>query len=179
MGYTLELYAIDLDRLADELRYPAIVPTPPAARPETDGDVLANWAPLAAATAGAIRAGGGELTWPLSGYLHVVVRSLGSWYGSIWHTSSGGEDFRGSLFAGTVAEVLGAEPARHLVNRELLGLSTTDRPMFGWLAHAELRTIAGAQPEDLPPEHEDDVVTLVDAVDRAAATEQDLVTVYI
>ena len=179
MGYTLELYAVRLERLTDELRRPSLVPDPPAARPETDGELLANWAALASATADAIGSGGGELTWPLSGYVHIVVRSLGSYFGSVWHTSSGGEDFRGDLFGGTVTDVLGPEPARHLVNRELVGLSTTDRPMFGWLTHAELRTLAGAQPDDVPPEHEDDLWTLIDAIDRAAATEQDLVTAYV
>jgi hypothetical protein len=109
MGYTLELYALTLERLTDELRSPTLVPTPPAVRPEHDGELLETWAALAAATAEAIRSGGGELTWPLSGYVHVVVRSLGSRYGAIWHTSSGGEDFRGHLFGGTVTDVLGAD----------------------------------------------------------------------
>jgi hypothetical protein len=31
----------------------------------------------------------------------------------------------------------------------------------------------------VPPEHEDDLWTLIDTIDRAAATEQDLVTAYV
>jgi len=180
MGYTVELYAISLDRLNAELRAPTLDPAAIDAQADIDDEVLQNWSALAGTVADAIGGAGGELVWPLSGYLLRVVQQLGSWYGSFWHTSSGGEEFRSHLLAGSVSAVFGPEVALHLVNRDLLNLSWSDYPMFGWLSNAELRAVSGVT--ELPPgvdEDDHDVVwTLVDAFDRAASTGQDLISIY-
>lgn len=47
-----------------------------------------------------------------------------------------------------------------------------------WLA-AFVVLLADAPPADPPVEHEEDVWTLIDALDRAGATGQDLITAYV
>lgn len=182
MGYTLELYAVRLDAIANELRMPRLDPAALAARPgaEADAGILRNWTSLASSVAQTIAAGGGEIGGPLSGYVSLVVRAFGNWYGSVWHTSSGGDDFRAALLGRNVAQLYGPAIAQNVVNREFLGLAYTDRPMFGWATNAELRaTGRPAELGDLDPDAEDDIVTVTDAIARAAATGQELMTMYV
>lgn len=183
MGYTLELYATRLDAVRAELADPRLTPEATGARPGVDDEVIARWPELAATVARALTGDGGDVTWPHSGYVRFVVRGLGAWYGSLWHTSSGGREFRSGLLAGSVADLFGEDTARHLVNRPLDQLAWPDVPMLGWLTNAELRPLAATArtsgPAPHTPEQDADAVwTLIDAVDRAASAGRDLVTVY-
>ena len=179
MGYTVELYAISLDRLVDELRTPTLDPAQIDTRPEDD-EVLQCWPALAAAIANALAGTGGELSGPLSDYLHLLIRHLGHWYGSLAHTSSGGEQFRTELLGGPVSNLYGRQTATHLLNRERLTLSWTHYPLFGWLTNTELQPLAGADgpPDGVSNDDEEALWTLIDIIDRAAHTGQDLITVY-
>jgi hypothetical protein len=108
------------------------------------------------------------------------AQHLGSWYDSFGHKSSGGEEFRSDLLAGSVGSVFGPQVAAHLVDRDLLDLSWSDYPTFGWLSNAELKAVP--EVTDVPPgvdeDNHDVIWTLVDAFDRAASTGQDLISIY-
>ncbi|MGY4644478.1 hypothetical protein [Cellulomonas sp. URHB0016] len=188
MGYTWELRVTALDEVLDELRHPTLRPD---ALSELDAlnlgaEAIGRWDELARTVAQAIGSGGGELTWPLSGYVHAVLRHRSRWYGAVGHSSSGGDDFRTGFLAGTAATTLGPELVGALANRPIAGLSTDGYPMFGWASNAELRSAVAAGltvPDDLEddPATADDVEslwTVVDVIERAAATGQDLVTLY-
>ncbi|MBX9245527.1 hypothetical protein ICW40_12010 [Actinotalea ferrariae] len=190
MGYTLELRAGSVERVAQELRRPTLTAAEVRARSGADTrhdddveEVLARWPELAGAAAAGIAEGGGDVDGLLATYLHVVVRHLTHWYGAVAHTSSGGEDFRARLLPGPAAVVLGGELVQHLVTRDVAGLRASTYPMVGWASNAELRGAAAVGlvvPEGDAQQREDASAlwTLVDAVERAAAGGLDLVGVY-
>jgi hypothetical protein len=181
VGYTLELWAVPVEAVTKELRAPSLGPnhlddaTVPA-------DVVDRWDDLAATVAEAVAAGGGELAGDEAVYAQLVVRQLGTRYGSLNHTSAGGPEFRNRFLAGPVAERFGRTFVSNLVNRPLAGLTWADYPTLGWvttdelnaaLATAETPSGGVERPEDVEPLH-----TLDRAIQRAATMGLDIITVY-
>ena len=184
MGYTLELRVGSVAAVDAELRAPG--PTGAdvadlAGQDELLDEVVDRWPEYARAAAEAAAAGGGVLDAGMASYVVAVVRRATHWYGALGQSSAGGDDFRAFL-AGPASRVLGGDLVRHLVNRELAGMSSGEYPSVGWVDNAELRAaVAGALPDDAPglgPEDEDALVQLVAVVRRAAAGGLDLFGVY-
>lgn len=189
MGYTLELRAVSLDQLVGELISPSLSPAEISARPDDEGEleVLRCWSELAAEAAALIQSGGGEVAWPLSGYLQLLTRHFGRWFGALPHTSSGGDQFRDWFLPGLASATLGDELIHYLTGRPLVGLVWVEYPMFGWATNAELRKalLRGLGPLDNSEELDlntadsvEAVWALVDAVTQMATNELDLVTIY-
>lgn len=182
MGYTMELWAVPVHALVDELTTPSLGPEAAAADDSFPVDVAQRWSELAAAVAGVIRAGGGEVGGLHAVYVHAVIRTLATHYGSLDHTSLGGDEFRRRFLPGPVADRVGRDFVAALVNRALAGLTWADYPLIGWLSVEELRA-AAAQSEaadDTPiaPEDEEPLWVLVRAVRHAAHVGIDLISVY-
>lgn len=93
----------------------------------------------AALVAGAIGEGGGELVGELAEYVHVVVKTLGVFYGASDHTSAGGEDFRDAFLAGSSRAHFGAAFMGDLMDRSIAGLVWFERPSFGWVDADQIR----------------------------------------
>ncbi|UZN02109.1 hypothetical protein [Cellulomonas sp. S1-8] len=184
MGYTLELRAGSVDGVVAELREPTLSGADVADQRGDDDlldEVVGRWSEFAHAAAQAARAGGGALDAGMASYVVAVVHGTTHWYGALGHSSSGGEDFRAFL-AGPVVQALGGDLVRHLLNRELAGMSSGEYPSVGWVSNAELRAaVAGGLPDDagdLGTQDEDGLLQLVAAVRRAAAGGLDLFGVY-
>lgn len=87
----------------------------PASAADDDAlpDGLAErWPDLARQVADVIASGGREIAGTLSVYVHAVVRSMGTHYGALEHTSNGGEEFRRRFLPGPAADRFGRRPAR-------------------------------------------------------------------
>ena len=184
MGYTLELRVGSVDGVVAELRAPTSTVADVEDQVGAVGlldEVVDRWPEFAQAAAQAAAAGGGALDAGMASYLVAVVHRMTHWYGALGHSSSGGEDFRAFL-AGPATQVLGRELVRHLLNRDLAGMSSGEYPSVGWVSNAELRAaVAGGLPDRPPalaPEDEEGLLRLVAAVERAAAGGLDLFGVY-
>ncbi len=181
MGYTWEAWALDPARLVAELTSPGLAAGSVVVDPHDDVVVAAvrRWDALAAQVAGAVRDGGGDLTGDLANYVVAVVRTLGSFAGSVGHTSSGGDWFRDDLMGGEVAGVLGRDTARDLLVRELAGLTVLDGPGLGWLDAAGCRAGAASAAafagDDSTTE---DLWSVLDALPRGIRADG-LVTLYV
>ncbi|MBW3650940.1 MAG: hypothetical protein KY458_10270 [Actinobacteria bacterium] len=181
MGYTLELWALPLAALEAELTTPTI----DQGRVEDDdtlpADVVERWPELASQVAGVIASGGGEIAGLLAVYVHAVVRIMGTHYGSLDHTSSGGEEFRRRFLPGPAAARFGKDTIAKLVNRPIATLSWGDYPVLGWLSAAE-----AAQAVEAAASHQQDpgdadvrpLEVLGRAIARVAAVRVDLVSAY-
>ncbi|ADG75411.1 hypothetical protein Cfla_2523 [Cellulomonas flavigena DSM 20109] len=184
MGYTLEMRAGSVDDVVAELRSPTVTAADLAGRVGgTDllDEVIDRWSEYAQAAAQAAASGGGALDAGMAAYLVAVVQVRTHWYGALGHSSSGGEDFRAFL-AGPASDVLGRDLVRHLLNRELAGMSSPVYPWVGWVSNAELRAAVARGlpdvPEGLGPDDEEALSRLVAAVARAASGGLDLLGVY-
>lgn len=182
MGYTLELWAVPVETLVGELTRPSLGPEVAESDETIPRDITESWADLAASVAEAVRSGGGELGGRLTLYVQVVVRALGTHYGSLDHTSLGGGEFRRRFLPGPAANRLGRGFVGVLVNRPLAGLTWAGYPVIGWASVVELRAAAALDddaddtpvaPQDVEPLH-----MLVRAVHHAARLGVDLVSVY-
>lgn len=142
MGYTLELWAVSVATVEAELRAPSIDPAALDDEERVPATVRAAWPELATQIAEVVAAGGGEVAGTLSVYVHSVVRLLGTLYGALDHTSSGGEEFRRRFLPGPVSDRVGADTVRHLLHREIAGLSWGGYPYVGWVSAAEARATA-------------------------------------
>lgn len=155
MGYTVELWAVPPGRVLERLH--AADPSPPAASIPDDTRNL--WAELAPVVAGAIAQGGRPLVAEEAHYVAGVVRAVGHHYGSLDHTSSGGEEFRTRFLPGPASARYGRERVAHLVSRDLAGLTWVEYPELGHLRAPEVAAAAeqvaagppvgGDHPEDL------------------------------
>jgi hypothetical protein len=110
-----------------------------------------------------------------------LLRELGSPVDVVSHSSAGGAWFRERFFAEDVGGVIGAKTAWHLIDRSLAGTTWSGYPSMGWLTRSELagavRALDEAEPE-LEPESEELLELVSEILHMAAATNQDLVTVY-
>lgn len=130
--------------------------------------------------AAVIASGGGEITGTLSVYVHAVVRSMGSHYGALDHTSNGGEEFRRRFLPGPAAARFGRQAVANLLNRPIASLTWGDYPTLGWLGAGEAAQ-AAAHPAAPGPVASADVGplrTLERALERAGALGVDLVGAY-
>jgi hypothetical protein len=143
MGYTLELWALSVPALEDELRRPTLDPAAVPADGRTSAEILASWPALAAQVAEVVAAGGGEVAGTLSAYVHAVVRRLGVPYGALDHTSGGGNEFRRRFLSGVVAPQFGTDVVDHLLHRPIAGLTWADYPFLGWLSATEAQVAVG------------------------------------
>jgi hypothetical protein len=183
MGYTLELWALRVRTLEAELASPSIQPAVVEGDDTLPADVVDRWEDLAGQVAAVVASGGGEVAGLLAVYVHAVVRTLGTHYGALDHTSGGGEEFRRRFLPGPAAARYGHEAVAKLVNRPIAGLSWGDYPVLGWLGADELtRAVesAAALAGDLDEASAD--VAPLDVLDRAmaraAAVGIDLVAAY-
>ncbi len=140
MGYTLELWATDIDALETELRAPTIDPATLDDDTGLVAELIDGWPTYATTIAAAIGDGGGEVGEELARYVWAVVRATGHFYGAVAHTSSGGDEFRTQFLPGPVATRIGRDAVADLVNRPLAGLTWADYPVIGHLHPAELTT---------------------------------------
>lgn len=138
MGYTLELWALRVPALEAELASPTIEAAAVEGDDTLPADVVDRWEDLAGQVAAVVASGGGEVAGLLAVYVHAVVRSLGTHYGALDHTSGGGEEFRRRFLPGPAAARYGHEAVPKLVNRPIAGLSWGDYPLLGWLGTDEL-----------------------------------------
>ena len=172
MGYTLELWALPVDRLARELREPTLR-SHDVEHAEGMEDVVERWPALAAEVASLTRRGA-ELSGDRARYVALVIRTLGSFYGALNHTSSGGTEFREQLRT-VGAQKVGAEVVDHLLERTLEGLEWFDYPLVGWVSAPELQSVA----RTLAPGVDENLHTLHRAVARAADLGTDVVSIYL
>jgi hypothetical protein len=105
---------------------------------------------------------------------------MGEHFGSLEHTSSGGEEFRAYL-DGPASQLLGRELVDHLLGRRLDRATWAEYPSIGWASAHELRMAAnrGAPP---PAEIDDpyEIVRDLEHIVRiAAATGRDIVSIYL
>lgn len=115
-----------------------------------------------------------------------VLEKTGEFIDSVSHSSSGGDWFRDEFVEGTLADLIGADAAGFLLERDLAGTTWEGYPSMGWLTGAELAGVIAKLDEagdaaltDLDdPEAEELLAPLVDILRATAATGQDLVTVY-
>lgn len=180
MGYTLELWALPVADLEAELAHPTLDPAL-AADDDTLPDGLAErWPDLARQVADVIASGGGEIAGMLSVYVHAVVRSMGTHYGALDHTSNGGEEFRRRFLPGPAAARFGRQAVARLLNRPIASLSWGDYPTLGWLGADEAAQAAArpAPPGDVASADVRPLRTLERAVGRAGALGVDLVGAY-
>lgn len=182
MSYTWEAWALDPETLVRELKAPTVPAYGIRVNPLDDVmvNVVRQWDAVAAAVAGAMRAGGGDLTGDLANYVVALVRHLGRFAGSVGHTSSGGSWFRDDVMGRQVAGVVGRQVAVHLVARDLAGLTVLDGPVLGWVSVGECAELAPrvAAAADSAMDDED-TYDVLDALARAAALHTGLTTVYV
>lgn len=115
-----------------------------------------------------------------------VLEDIGEYIDSVSHDSSGGDWFRDEFIDGTLADLIGAEPAGFLVGRELAGTEWEDHPAMGWLTKAELErviaTLDEAGDEALievdDAQSEELLEAVVDALRAAVTIGNDLIVVY-
>ena len=187
VGYTFELRVGSVDAVATELRAPTLVGAEVAATCgfDLDEEVVDRWDELAQdvarrTTSGSTWLGDGEDEGATM-YVLAVVTTMTHWYGSLAHSSSGGEAFR-EFLEGPADDALGGGLVHDLSGRELAGLLLDVLPSVGWAGNAELRAaVARGLPDDcghLGPEDEDDLVQLIACVERAAAGGLDLFAVH-
>ena len=126
-------------------------------------------------------AGGGDATPEVGDAVVRIVLGQGRELGALDHSSSGGDWFREELFGETIASVLGDDLAWHLLERPLEGITWPEYPSIGWVTNTELREALerrGELPGDLDDDDVEAVQDVVSAVERAAESGSDLVTVY-
>lgn len=109
-----------------------------------------------------------------------LARRLAPLAGSLDHSSAAGSWFRDELIGRRLAEVIGATPAAHLLNRPVDGFSWSGYPSLGWLSHAEIDSVlrTAIRPIDADDDESDHIATVLSAFTRAADAGTDLVTVY-
>ena len=165
MGYTAELWAAPPGHLLHAVA--AAHPEPPST-PMPD-ETRQAWAGLAATVAQAMAQGGGRLVAEYSNYLAALVRAVGFHYGSVDHTSSGGDEFRHRFLAGPAADRYGRDAVAHLFARDVGGLVCEEYPRLGHLTADEVAaTVARLRNPPPPGDHPDDVNALL-VFDRALA----------
>jgi hypothetical protein len=192
MGYTLELWASDIDGLLSELRSATIDPSTIDDDTGLVDQLIDIWPSLASTVSEAIASGGGEIGDELALYVVAVVRARGHFYGALAHTSSGGDDFRSRFLPGPVAVRFGRQHVIDLINRSVDGLTWAEYPVVGYLTAAELADAlaiadqagplddtdsddeTGAESEDI-----DDIHTMETAMRRATRFGLDLVAIYV
>ncbi len=178
MGYTVELWATPPGAVLAGLTTPQ--QTPPAV--DMPDEVEAEWASLAAHVADVVRSGGGPL---MAEHAHVVaanIRAAGFHYGSLDHTSSGGEEFRDQLLLGSAAARYGRDVVAQLLIRDLAGLSWEELPLLGHLTAGEVAeaaaSIAGPVAEGEHPDDREVISVLDAAIGRAARFGLGLHSIY-
>lgn len=178
MGYTAELWAVPpthvLGALAAAHPVPPDVPMPDETR-ET-------WAQLAGTVGHALRQGGGRLVPEYSLYVASVVRAVGHYYGSLAHSSSGGETFRRRFLAGPAAAPYGRDAVSRLFVRDLGGLIWEEYPTFGHLTAPEVAAVAEqvrrGPPQSPDPDDVGQLLVLDGALTRAARFGLELHVIY-
>ncbi len=179
MGYTAELWAVPPSHVLGALA--AAHPVPPAV-PMPD-ETRETWASLAVTVAQAMQQGGARLVAEYSHYVAAIVKAVGHRYGSLDHTSSGGEDFRRRFLAGPAAARYGRDAVARLFARDLGGLLWEEYPRLGHLTVPEVAAVAEMVRREPPqsPGHPDDVgqlQVLDDALTRAARFGLELHVIY-
>jgi hypothetical protein len=174
MGYTLELWALPVNRLARELREPTLR-SQDVKHAEGMEDIVERWAALAAEVA-SLTGRGAELSGDRARYVALVIRTLGSFYGALNHTSSGGMEFREQLRT-VGAQQVGAEVVDHLLERPLEGLEWFDYPLVGWVSARELENVPRTPTFEV--EEDENLHTLHQAAARAADLGTDVVSIYL
>lgn len=179
VGYTVELWAARPAEVIGALA--AANPSPPP-KPMPD-ETRDAWAELAPVVAGALRQGGGRLVAEYANYVATVIQAVGHHYGSLDHTSSGGDEFRRRFLSGPAATRYGRETVAHLMVRDLGGLTWEEYPRLGHLTTDEVMTAAhriptgppdgGDHPEDITP-----LMVLDGALTRAAHHRLELHAIY-
>lgn len=152
----MELWSAPPGAVRTALSSPSALP-PAVDMPDETRD---SWFDLAPVVAGAVASGGGRLVAEYAHFVAAVVRSAGHHYGSLEHTSSGGEEFRRRFLPGPAATRYGHDAVAHLVSRDLAGLTWEEYPRLGHLTAAEVAEVAAAitgppaigdHPEDAGP----------------------------
>jgi hypothetical protein len=180
MGYTVELVAIPPGEVLRALA--AADPVPPAVR--MPDETRRAWPELAPKVAQALRQGGGQLVAEYAHYVAGVVRAHGYGYGTLEHTSSGGDEFRRRFLSIAAVDRYGRNAVANLFNRPLGGLSWYEYPMLGHLTVAEVMAAVehiGDDPPPVDPEHPSDqaeLLVLDDALIRSARFGLELHTIY-
>ena len=179
MGYTVELWAARPGEVLQALAAADPVP-PPVPMPD---ETRAGWAELAPMVARALRQGGARLVAEYANYVAGVVRAVGHYYGSLDHTSSGGDEFRRRFLSGPAAARYGRDSVAHLITRDLGGLVWEEYPRLGHLTADEVMAAADSveagppdsadHPEDLGP-----LLELDRALTRAARYRLELHAIY-
>jgi hypothetical protein len=177
VGYGIELYATDIDTVIAELTTPTLNPDEIDDDTGLIDDLHDNWTSLADTIAAAIADGGGEAGGDLALYVQAVVRASGHFYGSLAHTSSGGDEFRSEYLPGPVAARFGRNTIVRLINRELAGITWADYPLIGYLTPNELAdaiTHADTNSDDIDA----DLNTLDAAFRRAHRFNLAIISIY-
>lgn len=181
MGYTFELWAVRPDEVLAALAAPSTAP-PSVEMPD---ETRQAWAELGPAVATVLRDGGGGLVAEYAHYVAAAIRSVGFHYGSLDHTSSGGEEFRRRFLSGPAADRYGRDAVALLRDRALGGLTWEEYPRLGHLEAGEVAAAAQriASPSDTPtsPGHPEDIGQLLEldkALGRAAGFGLELHSIY-
>jgi hypothetical protein len=180
MGYTVELVAIPPGEVLRALA--AADPVPPSV-PLPD-ETRERWPDLAPKVAQALRQGGGQLVAEYAHYVAGVVRAVGYDFGTLDHTSSGGDEFRRRFLSIAAVARYGRNAVANLFNRALGGLSWYEYPMLGHLTVEEVMAAVEHMGDDPPPddpEHPSDqgeLLVLDEALTRSARFGLELHTIY-
>ena len=177
MGYTASFWAT---RPGDVLGALAVAHPEPPSVPLTEA-TRANWAELGRVVADLLRRGGGRLVAEYAEYVAGVIHAVGFHYGSLDHTSSGGEEFRRRFLAGPAAARYGREAVADLFARDLGGLLWEEYPRLGHVTAPEVGAVAarlGGPPQSDHPEDIGPLLVLDGAFGRAARFGLELHTVY-
>lgn len=178
MGYTVELWATPPGAVLAALASPGAAP----AAGSVPDRIADTWPDLARAVEGAVRDGGARLFAEHAQVVAAAIREAGHHYGSLEHTSSGGDEFRRRFLSGPAAARYGRDSVTNLLTRGVGGLHAEEYPRFGHLTAAEVAAIAGrlADPPDLS-EHPEDATALSvldGALRRAARFGMELHAIY-
>lgn len=115
-----------------------------------------------------------------------LLRELGRPVDAVDHSSAGGTWFREHFIDKVLGGLIGTETAGHLLARPLAGTDWSGYPSMGWLTRSELADAVGALDEagadalaHLDEPESEELLELVEEILRmAAATGQDLITLY-
>lgn len=178
MGYVLELRATDVDAVVGELTTPTLAVDdvddallPPAVRD--------NWDLLASTIADAVRTGGGTPEGSLATVVVAVITHHGHSWLPLHHSSIGGEVFRDEFVHGSLADLLGATAADHLLSRPIAGLVAENFPAWGHLTADEIAAVA-ERDLAVDPDHPDarDLHDVAEVTRRAARLGTGIATIH-
>lgn len=117
--------------------------TPPPA-------VRDNWDLLATSVAQAVATGGGAPQGSLATFVVAVISHHGHGWLPLHHSSIGGQVFRDQFVHGSLADLLGAAAADHLLSRPIAGLAAEEFPAWGHLTADEVAAVAERRPGGRP-----------------------------